>query len=45
MSNRTLERWRYEGKGPRYRKIGGRVLYAVADIEALQVEGAQETER
>ena len=26
MSHRTLERWRWEGQGPRYLKVGGRVL-------------------
>lgn len=33
ISHRTLERWRYEGTGPAYLKLGGRVLYRLADIE------------
>lgn len=36
MSHRTLERWRWEGHGPRYLKVGGRVLYRLADIEAFE---------
>jgi hypothetical protein len=38
MSHRTLERWRWEGHGPRYLKVGGRVLYRLADIEAFEAE-------
>lgn len=29
----TLARWRTEGKGPRYHKVGGRVLYDPDDID------------
>jgi excisionase family DNA binding protein len=36
MSPRTLERWRCEGKGPQYLKIGGRILYRLEDIEAFE---------
>lgn len=36
MSHRTLERWRWEGQGPRYLKVGGRVLYRLEDIEAFE---------
>jgi hypothetical protein len=38
LSHRTLERWRWEGRGPRYLKVGGRVVYRVADIEAFEAE-------
>lgn len=31
---RTLDRWRWAGKGPRYRRHGGRVMYAIADLTA-----------
>jgi hypothetical protein len=34
MSPRTLEQWRWQGRGPRFLKIGGRVLYRLADVEA-----------
>jgi hypothetical protein len=36
MSPRTLERWRWLGQGPQYLKIGGRVVYRLADIEAYE---------
>lgn len=34
----TLQRWRYEGHGPEFVKLRGRVLYAVATIEAFEVQ-------
>ncbi len=33
LEPKTLARWRWEGKGPIYRKIGGAVRYAVSDLE------------
>ena len=33
LSPRTLEKHRCEGTGPIYRKLGGRVVYSVADLE------------
>jgi hypothetical protein len=36
ISPRTLERWRWLREGPRYLKLGGRVLYRVSDIEAYE---------
>ncbi len=36
LSPRTLECWRWLREGPRYLKLGGRVLYRVADIEAYE---------
>lgn len=36
MSPRTLERWRFEGQGPAFLKLGGRVAYRLADIEAFE---------
>ena len=36
VSTRTLEQWRWQGKGPRYLKIGGRVVYRVEDVEAFE---------
>lgn len=32
---RTLTRWRWAGKGPRYGKVGSRVRYARADLQAF----------
>ncbi len=33
LSKRTLEKWRYEGGGPPYLKLGRRVLYSLGDLE------------
>ena len=41
ISHRTLERWRWLKQGPRYLKIGGRVVYRLEDIEAYEAEQAQ----
>lgn len=38
LSPRTLERWRWLGQGPRFLKVGGRVLYRLEDIEAYEAE-------
>jgi predicted DNA-binding transcriptional regulator AlpA len=32
--HRTLDQWRYQGRGPAYIKVGGSVRYALADVEA-----------
>jgi predicted DNA-binding transcriptional regulator AlpA len=34
VSERTLERWRVEGRGPRFVKLGKRVGYTEADLRA-----------
>jgi predicted DNA-binding transcriptional regulator AlpA len=39
LSGRTLEKHRVYGTGPRYRKIGGRVVYAVEDLTAWADRG------
>lgn len=36
LSPRTLERWRWLHQGPRYLKIGGRIVYRLDDIEAYE---------
>ena len=38
LSPRTLERWRWLGQGPRYVKIGGRVVYRLEDVEAFEAD-------
>ncbi len=38
ISHRTLERWRWTGEGPRYVKLGGRVVYRLEDVEAYEHE-------
>ena len=32
----TVERYRADGKGPQFLKIGGRVMYRIEDIEAFE---------
>lgn len=34
VSPKTLAKWRWQGDGPKYLKIGSRVAYRPADIEA-----------
>ena len=36
LSPRTLERWRWEGKGPHYLKLGNRIAYRIEDVEAYE---------
>ena len=36
ISMYTLERWRRNGIGPQFLKVGQRVLYRVCDIEAYE---------
>ena len=43
ISLRTLEKHRTYGTGPIYRKIGGRVLYAVEDLQAWTAIGARKS--
>jgi hypothetical protein len=35
-SPRTLERWRWLRQGPRYLKLGARVVYRLDDVEAFE---------
>ncbi|RAK66414.1 helix-turn-helix transcriptional regulator [Phenylobacterium kunshanense] len=41
LSGRTLEKHRTFGTGPAYRKIGGRVVYAMVDLQAWADRGAR----
>ena len=38
ISPRTLEQWRWQGKGPKYLKIGGRVVYRLQDVEHYEAQ-------
>ena len=40
LSERTLEKHRTYGTGPTYRKLGGRVVYSVDDLETWTARGA-----
>ena len=39
LSGRTLEKHRTYGTGPAYRKLGGRVVYAIDDLQAWADRG------
>jgi predicted DNA-binding transcriptional regulator AlpA len=41
LSHRTLEKHRTYGTGPTYRKIGGRVVYALEDLQAWAERGSK----
>jgi predicted DNA-binding transcriptional regulator AlpA len=41
LSDRTLEKHRSYGTGPVYRKIGGRVVYTLDDLQAWSERGAR----
>ena len=43
LSPRTLEKQRVIGGGPRFRKFGRRVMYAVADLDAWAAERSFES--
>ena len=43
ISPRTLERWRCQKTGPHYHKLGGKIVYAVADVEAYERRRRAET--
>jgi hypothetical protein len=34
VSERTLSNWRYQGRGPAYLKVGGKIVYRIAVLEA-----------
>jgi predicted DNA-binding transcriptional regulator AlpA len=40
LQRKTLTRWRWEGRGPSYCKIGGAVRYRADDIQAFIAESA-----
>ncbi len=42
LSPRTLQRWRVEGRGPAYRKLGKRIGYTEADLREF-VERSRRT--
>jgi len=40
ISPRTLEKYRCHGSGPTFRKLGGRVVYAIDDLQAWADQAA-----
>jgi predicted site-specific integrase-resolvase len=45
VSQRTLEGWRYRGKGPAYLRLEGRIAYRLTDVERFEQECLQATSR
>ena len=43
ISPKTLQRWRCEGRGPKYFKLSKRVSYPVDEIMAFEFESLQES--
>lgn len=43
ISPRTLERWRWLKTGPNYHKLGGKIAYALDDVEAYERRRRAET--
>jgi predicted DNA-binding transcriptional regulator AlpA len=43
LSGRTLEKHRTYGTGPRYSKLGGRVVYRLEDLQAWADLGAKKS--
>ena len=41
LKPKTLARWRWQGKGPIFRKIGRKPLYALEDLEAYIAASAR----
>ena len=41
LSGRTLEKHRTYGTGPTYRKIGGRVIYGLSDLQVWADRGTK----
>ncbi|EDP61039.1 hypothetical protein BAL199_29010 [alpha proteobacterium BAL199] len=36
ISHRTLERWRWTGEGPKFVKLGGRVVHRLSEVEEYE---------
>lgn len=36
LKRNTIEHWRKQGRGPKHTKLGRRVLYKLADVEAWE---------
>lgn len=45
LSPRTLEKHRCFGTGPVYHKLGGRIVYALADLDAWADQGQRRSTR
>jgi hypothetical protein len=45
MSERTLEAWRWRKRGPAHLKIGGKIMYRLADVLAYEMANLQRGDR
>ncbi len=36
LSPKTLRQWRWQGQGPRFLKLGGRVVYRFQDVQKFE---------
>ncbi|MDR6849943.1 MULTISPECIES: helix-turn-helix transcriptional regulator [Alphaproteobacteria] len=43
LSPRTLEKHRCYGTGPVYRRLGGRIVYAIDDLDAWATRGTRKS--
>jgi predicted DNA-binding transcriptional regulator AlpA len=41
LTAQTLRRWRCEGKGPRFLRLGGAVKYRMSDVESWLAANTQ----
>jgi hypothetical protein len=41
LADGTLRNWRYAGKGPRYKKVGGRIRYCFRNLKAFGESSAE----
>ena len=42
IDHKTLANWRVQGRGPKFVKIGSKVVYRVADVEAFESGNVRE---
>jgi transposase-like protein len=42
ISPRTLERWRWIGAGPKFLKLGSRVVYRFTDVQSFELDQIRE---
>lgn len=40
LKPKTLTRWRWCGKGPRYYRVGGAIRYRLSDLQKFILKGA-----
>lgn len=43
LKTKTLDNWRSTGRGPRYLKLGARVLYPQAELDAFKAANLRQS--